>query len=199
MAASRGKPSTSSRTGLESARADHAHLEAEVPQRASQVRLDVEQLLLQQLAAGQQHPPLLAGQRLHVHRLEQADPHHLGDPAGVVAVALVDLLSLNQRLHVPGLDADHRQAGFRQAAHQPLRQGPGLQPDPAVLAADRPQQLNELVRLGGDLAFRQHLPGVVDNTNRRLANRDIKTRKPGHRSRSFLDARGQEQTPTDAS
>ena len=35
---------------------------------------------------------LKARQRLDVHRLEQPDPHHLGDPAGVVAIAFVDRL-----------------------------------------------------------------------------------------------------------
>lgn len=51
-------------------------------QRAAHVALDVHQLALDELAAGRQHPLLLDSQRLYVHRLEQAHPHHLGDPMG---------------------------------------------------------------------------------------------------------------------
>src|SRR6267154_2168580 len=35
---------------------------------------------------------LLGNQRLHMHRLEQADPLHLRDPTRIVTVRLVDLL-----------------------------------------------------------------------------------------------------------
>ena len=66
---------------------------------------------------------------LDVHRPEQVDPHHLGDAAGIVAVGLVHL-RLEERLGMPGLDADHRQAGLGQSAEQPLRQGTRLKPDP---------------------------------------------------------------------
>jgi hypothetical protein len=75
----------------------------------------------------------------------------------------------------------------------------GLQPDTAILAAERSQQLNQIVRLGGDLSFRQHPAGGVDDANRRLTHRYVQTYKPGHRSRSFLDTRGQGTTLTDAS
>ena len=47
---------------LELGRPNHADLEAEVAQRATQVTFDVEGFRLQQLPAGQQHPALLAGQ-----------------------------------------------------------------------------------------------------------------------------------------
>jgi hypothetical protein len=56
-----------------------------------------------------------------MHRLEQANPHHLRDPTRIVAVRLVDLLRRQQSLHVPRLDADHRQVGRRQRIDQPLR------------------------------------------------------------------------------
>src|SRR5438874_12717304 len=75
-----------------------------------------------------------------MHRLEQANSHHLRDPARIVAVRLVDLLRRQQRLHVPRLDADHRQLGRRQSIDQPLRQWPSLDPDPAVLHAERGQR-----------------------------------------------------------
>jgi hypothetical protein len=49
-------------------------------------------------------------------------PHHLRDTARIVAVRLVDL-SLHYRLHVPRLDADHRQTRFGETA---LRVEPAL-------------------------------------------------------------------------
>ncbi len=67
-----------------------------------------------------------------MHRLEQPDPHHLRDAARIVAVALVDLLPLEQRLHVPSLDADNRQPGGSQTVDQPLRERAGFDPDPAI-------------------------------------------------------------------
>jgi hypothetical protein len=48
-----------------------------------------------------------------MHRLEQTDPHHLGNPARIVAITFVDLLALQKRHHVPGLDADHGQPSCR--------------------------------------------------------------------------------------
>jgi hypothetical protein len=49
--------------------------------------------------------------RLHMHWLERANPHHLGNPARIVAVTFVDLLRLQKRHHAPGLDTDHGQPG----------------------------------------------------------------------------------------
>ena len=57
------------------------------------------------------------------------DSHHLGDTAGIVAIGLVDLC-LQHRPHVPGLDTDHRQAGFSKSTEQPLRQRSSFQSDP---------------------------------------------------------------------
>ncbi len=100
------------------------------------VALYVQHLALEKLAAGQQHPLFLGNQGLHMHRLEQPDPHHLRDPARVVAVALVDLLRLEKRLHVPGLDADNQQPGASQTVDQPLRERAGFDPDPDIGLAD---------------------------------------------------------------
>ncbi len=73
---------------LVSTTTDDADFQTEIAQRAAQIRLQVQQLALQQFAAGQQHALLLGNQRLHMHRLEQPDPHHLRDPARIVAVRL---------------------------------------------------------------------------------------------------------------
>src|SRR6184192_1729668 len=67
-------------SSLELDRPHHANLEAEIAQRATQIVLDVEGLGLQKLPTGQQHAPLLAGQRLHMHRSVQANTHHLSMP-----------------------------------------------------------------------------------------------------------------------
>jgi hypothetical protein len=53
--------------------------------------LDVVRLGLQQLATRKQHPPFLAGEGLNMYRPVQADPHHVRNPARIIAVALVDL------------------------------------------------------------------------------------------------------------
>jgi hypothetical protein len=78
---------------------------------------------------GQQHPQLLATQRLHMHWAIKPHPYHLGDAAGIVAIGLIDLC-LQHRPHVPRLDADHRQVCFGKSAKKPLRQRPSLQSDP---------------------------------------------------------------------
>src|SRR4051794_2593208 len=115
-----------------------------------------------------------------MHRLEQADPHHLRDPARVVAVRLVDLLRRQQCLHVPRLDADHRQLGHPQRIDQPLRQRPSLDPDPAVAHAERAQQRDDIGRLGRDLLLQDYLAGIVDNAYRRFLHRHIKTDEMRH-------------------
>src|SRR5258708_14522251 len=107
-------------SSLELDRAHHANLEAEIAQRATQIVLDVERLGLQKLATGQQHAALLAGQRLYMHRSVQANTHHLCNAARIIAVALVDLCR-QRRLHMPGLNTDHRQTRFSQCPVPPLQ------------------------------------------------------------------------------
>jgi hypothetical protein len=77
-----------------------------------QLVLHILQLVAQQLSGGQQHSLLLACQGLDVYGLVQPDPHHLRDPACIVAVALVHLLSFQHRLHVTGLHAYRWQPGL---------------------------------------------------------------------------------------
>ena len=67
--------------------------------------------------------------------LEQADAHHLGDPARIMPVSLVEL-GRERRLHVPCLDADYRDGGFRQSSIDVLREHPGFETD----ANDRKRQ-----------------------------------------------------------
>jgi len=123
--------------------------------------------------------------RRHMNRFEEADPHHLRDAACIVAVGLVDLLRLQQGLHVPGLDADYRKARFGQTVHQPLRQRPGSNPDPAIVAANGRQQHGYVIRLGRHLALAHDLARIVRHAHRRLLHRDVQTYEMRHRSHSF--------------
>ena len=115
-----------------------------------------------------------------MHRLEQADPHHLRDPARVVAVRLVDLLRRQQSLHVPRLNADHRQLGRRQRIDQPLRQRTSLDPDPAIGRAERGQKGDDIGRLGRYFLLQDYLAGIVDHAHRRFLHRHIKTNEMRH-------------------
>src|SRR5262245_24170508 len=76
----------------------------------------------------QQHPQFLTAYRLHMHRTIKPRPYHLRYAARIVAVRLVDL-RLQHRLHVPRLNADHRQSCFGESAEQPLRQRSSFQPN----------------------------------------------------------------------
>src|SRR5918993_4465141 len=85
-------------------------------------------LVLQELAAGQQGSLLLTGTGLHVNRPVKPHPHHLSDPPGIVAIGLVHLSSQGG-LHVARLDADRRKTSLDQLSEQPLRQWTGLKTD----------------------------------------------------------------------
>src|SRR3954468_1009480 len=85
-------------------------------------------LLLDDFATGQQSPPLLAGAGLNVNRSVEADPHHLCDAAGIVAVRLVHL-SGESGFHVPRLGTDRWESGLDQCAEQPLGQWASLEAD----------------------------------------------------------------------
>lgn len=100
--------------------------------------------------------------------LEQADPHHLRNPACIVAVTLVDLLRVQERLHMTGLNAHDWQVGFRQTIDQPLRQRTCLDPNPRILDTDRGQQNRNVIRLARNRAFANDLANFINDANRRL-------------------------------
>jgi hypothetical protein len=109
--------------GLESsppdgANAQHEHLDR-VPDRV----LEVEEFALEGAPVPQQQPQPIALVALHMHRLEPARAHKLGDVTGVVHVGLV-ALRLQCRMHMPRLQAEHRQPIALQPAMQPRRQVP---------------------------------------------------------------------------
>src|SRR5580693_3494093 len=70
--------------------------------------------------------------------------------------------------------------GRRQRIDQPLRQRPGLDPDPAVGHAERGQEGDDIGRLGQYFLLKDHLAGVVDNAYRRFLLRHIKTHEMHH-------------------
>ena len=70
---------------LELNRAHQANLEAEIAQRAPQIVLNVERLGLQKLPNWSAACDGSAGQRLHMHRLVQANTHHLCNAARIIA------------------------------------------------------------------------------------------------------------------
>src|SRR6478609_4100630 len=89
----------------------------------------------------QQHPQFLTAYRLHMHRTIKPRPHHLRYAARIVAVRLVDL-RLQHRLHVPRLNADHRQSCFGESAEQPLRQRSSFQPNSLEVVGEVLQHTN---------------------------------------------------------
>jgi hypothetical protein len=99
--------------------ANHTNLRSEITQRAPQVIFDVIKFPLQQFARRQQNSSMLAGGSFDVDCLEQPDPHHLGDSAGVVPVGFVDAYR-ERCMHMPGLDTDRREANVDETGIDPL-------------------------------------------------------------------------------
>ena len=97
-----------------------------------------------------------------MHGLEQANAHHLGNPTGIIAVTLVDLLSLEKRLHVPGFDADHRQVRLTQPIYQPLRQWSCLNPNACSEYRTKPSAVSYLESVGWKLASETDRSFFVD-------------------------------------
>jgi hypothetical protein len=104
----------------------------------------------------QQHSQF-AVERLHMYRTVKPCPHHLRDAARIIAIRLVDL-RLQHRLHVPRLDTDRWQACFRQCTEQPLRQRPGLQPDPLKVVGRVTQYPQQIFRFARPFTSRTILP-----------------------------------------
>src|SRR5215475_11415156 len=95
-------------------------------------------------------PQFLTAYRLHMHRTIKPRPHHLRYAARIVAVRLVDL-RLQHRLHVPRLNADHRQSCFSESAEQPLRQRSSFQPNSLEMVGEVLQHRQQRFR------FARHL------------------------------------------
>src|SRR5260370_23287485 len=118
----------------------------------------------------QQHPQLLIAYRLHMHRTIKPRPHHLRYAARIVAVRLVDL-RLQHRLHVPRLNADHRQSCFGESAEQPLRQRSSFQPNSLEVVGEVLQHRQQRFRFARHPYFPNDLARVIHNASTRRYHR----------------------------
>jgi hypothetical protein len=92
-----------------------------------------------------------------MHRPEPAQPHQLRNPARIVAIRL-HRHGLERLAHMPRLQQLHGKPGRLHRRKQPLRQRPGLQPDPLKAEAKRTEPGDQRLRLAGHLASRKILP-----------------------------------------
>jgi hypothetical protein len=147
-------------------------LQPEAAQDPAQAVLHVPQLLDEQLAGREQGPDLLCEQSLGVHGPEPAQAHQVRDPARVVPVRLVRHRRKG-RPDVPGLDQHGRQARRAQPGVQPLRQRPGLEPDPLERQAGATQEGRERLRLAVRLALAHDLARPVDHAHAARLQRNV--------------------------
>src|SRR5262249_10499632 len=114
-----------------------------------------------------------------MHRAIEPHPHHLCQAARIVAVALVDLC-LQHRPHLPRLNADHRQARFRENAVKPLRQRSGFQSNSLEAIDAVRQHLQEGFRLTRHPRFPHDLARIIHDADARFLDRHIESSKIGH-------------------
>src|SRR5205085_5666303 len=167
---------------------NRADLQPKVAQKPTHIVFHGDSLFLQQLAGRQQGATLLTRERLHVHVLEQADPHHVRNAARIVAIALVRLLSLQERLCVPCLDTEYGESGLRQSLEQPLRQRPGFEPDPFKVECGVAQDGDQIVRVRYHLLLPADISAFIDNAYARFFDRDVETRIILHAALHLSDA-----------
>ncbi len=82
--------------------------------------------------------------------------------------------------HVPRLNTDHRQVGFRERAEQPLRQRSSFQSDPLELIGSSPQNLQQSIGFARDLHFPYDLARLIHNADARVLDRDVQSSKMVH-------------------
>src|SRR5450755_3350624 len=114
-----------------------------------------------------------------MHRTVKPHPHHLRDAARIVAVRLVDL-RLQNRMHVPRLNTNHRQARFGQSAKQPLREWPRFQSNALETVGGVLQHRQQRFRLALYLCFPNNLARVIHNAHARVLDRNVQSRKMVH-------------------
>jgi hypothetical protein len=150
---------------LELSGSDRTDLEAEVAQQATHVVLERDGLFLQQLSRRQKRPMLLTGQGLDVDLPEQVDAHHLRYAACIIPISLINL-RFQKSLGMPGLDANHRQAGIRESAVQPLRQRASFKPNSHEAIARISEDLQEILGVRCNLALELDTTCLVDDADR---------------------------------
>ena len=147
-------------------------LETKAAQNAAQAHLNVVKPRLHQLARGEQRADLLRLGRFAMHRTEPPKPHQLRNPARVIAVRL-HRHRRQRRLHVPRLQQFDRKPHLPQRRIKPLRQWPGLQPDPLQPQSQRAEPGDQCLRLTRHLRLPSDLAGPVDNTHARAFQRHV--------------------------
>ena len=114
-----------------------------------------------------------------MHGAEEVDPHHLGDAAGIVAVAFVHL-RLEKGFGMSGFDAHDRQPGLGQSLEEPLQQWSSLKPNPLEAPGGVLQKLQQVLGMRDDLDLTADLPRLVNDAHRSPFDRDIQTRLVFH-------------------
>jgi hypothetical protein len=148
-------------------------------QQPAQFVLEVDALLQDRLAAGQESAHLVAMQALDVDPAVPAGPEDLGKPAGVVAVGLV--AHRRQRdADLPGLQADHFEAGRLQAVGQVLGKRAGLEADRLHIAAEPAQAIDDGIDLGRHFGLKADLALVVHDADRDRPQRHVDSGVVGH-------------------
>src|SRR3954453_11465321 len=153
---------------------DRANLQPEAPQDAAHAELDVDQLAQQGLAGRDDGPHLLRGQGLAVDRPIPSHAQELRNAARVAAV-FFDGHRRQRRLHMPGLEQDDLKASLRQGGVEPLRQGPGLEPDAHDLDLQGGEGAHQSLRPRAHLRLADDLARPIHDANRRLFQGHVQT------------------------
>ena len=169
-------------------------LQAKAPQHAPQAHLDIMALGLQELAGGQKGPDLLGGQRLAVHGAKPAQPHQLGDAAGVLTIRL-DRHGLERRADMARLEQFHRQAGRLHLGKEPLRQRPRLQAHARHRCPMCGQPGDQRLRLAGHLGLLQDLTLRIHDAHARAVQRHVNPGKLLHGRPSMMHGAGESPSP----
>ena len=149
-----------------------ADLQSEIAKGTPYLILYILPLVNNEFAAGEQHALFLTGLRLHMNGLVKPDPHHLGNPPGIVAVRLVDA-GRQYRLHMTCLNADRREPRCRHTFMQVLGERRGFQPDPLTSHTNAVEPVDQRRNLGRHFALTDDRPGLIHHTYARLIQRYI--------------------------
>jgi hypothetical protein len=89
-------------------------------------------------------------------------------PAGAIHPIGLDHHRRERRLDLPGLEQDRLEPDPGQAGVQPLRERPGLQPDPGHRHAELPEEAGQRLGLARHLGLAHDLPGRADHADAAL-------------------------------
>jgi hypothetical protein len=107
-----------------------------------------------------------------MHRSIQIDPHHLGNATCIIAIAFVRL-RLEERLRVPGFNANDREPSSGEALEQPLRQRASFKANPLNLPLRIFENLNQVIRMADDFHFPANPTRFINDAKGSLFHRDV--------------------------